>query len=104
MRYRIFSYLLLALAILNLADYVLTLRALSWGIPEGNPIMDAAIDLGLFHLVKAALPTALLLLVWLFSDRIRRIRPSIILFLGVAVLVYAGVTVWHLYGQFIKLG
>ena len=100
MRYRIFNFLLLALAALNLLDYALTLKALSRGVPEGNPLMDAALELGIFHLVKAALPTALLVLTWLFSDRIRRIRASILVLLTVAVTVYLGVTVWHIYSLF----
>ncbi len=103
MRYRVFNVLLFLLAVLNLIDYGLTLQALSHGVPEGNPIMDAALDMGIFHLVKAALPTALLLLAWLFSDRIKRVRLSVLALLTVAVLIYMGVTAWHIYGLCFKV-
>ena len=103
MRYRVFALVLLLPAVLNLVDYGLTMRALSAGVPEGNPIMAAALDLGSFPFFKAGLPTALLWLAWLASDRIRRTRLPVLTLLVMVVLIYLGVTVWQIYGLCFKV-
>ncbi len=92
--------LLIALAAMNIADYLFTLRAIYiLGVPEANPFMDAALGTPLFFIIKVVLVTAGIWLIWRLRHRWMH-RTVIAGLLGFAVLAYGGVTLWHIYGQF----
>jgi len=97
---RILAFLLLGLFLLNIADYAFTVRALSWGVPEANPFMNAIVFTALFPAVKIGLVTVSLLAIWFLRNRINRLRRVIMLALWATFLVYAGTTAWHAYWQF----
>ncbi len=84
---------------MNIADYIFTVRALSWGIKEWNPLIDAIADTYLFPLFKVGLVSAFLLFIWLFRYRINQLRIIIITGLWLVFGAYAFVTGWHIYGQ-----
>ena len=84
--------LLIALAALNIADYLLTLRALSLGAVEANPIMAAAINAGMFGPVKLLAVPLICLGIWCARDRVRLAVRGLV---AGAVVVYGGLMVWH---------
>ena len=66
-------FMLYAVALFNVADYFLTLAAVSKGAAEGNPVMDAILHTPWFPVLKlVAVPLALL---WIWRVR-RRVRPA----------------------------
>ncbi|MDA8164019.1 MAG: DUF5658 family protein [Desulfobacteraceae bacterium] len=82
----------------NLADYLLTARALAAGHREINPVMRAlfAADPLLAGIFKVATGLAVTLLIW----RFRRFRPVLRLSL-LAFGLYLALLVYHLYGIFV---
>jgi len=84
--------ILIALAAMNVADYLLTLRALSLGATEANPIMAAAMDAGMFGPVKLLAVPLICLGIWCVRDRVRLAVRGMV---AGAVAVYAGLMVWH---------
>ena len=85
---------LTTLFLLNLFDGVLTLYALSYGVAEANPIMAQALVYGPvgFLLIKVGLVTTCLIFLDKFLiGRQRRL-------LTILVVIYAAVTVWHIFG------
>ncbi|EEG78442.1 DUF5658 family protein [Dethiobacter alkaliphilus] len=69
-RDRLLWLLLLGVGVFNVADYFLTLYALSRGMREGNPVMDMIVDTVYFPKVKLVLVPLLLLLLWLNRQRV----------------------------------
>jgi len=89
---------LCALAAMNVADYLFTLRAIYvLRVPEANPIMDMTLGTPLFGAIKCLLIPALCYLLW--RARHRWQRPAIHALLLFVTVAYSGVTVWHLIGQ-----
>ncbi len=84
--------MLIAIGVFNVADYFFTLRALEAGFTEGNPFMDAIIYTSWFPAIKLLLIPCGLLAIWLVEDRLKPFSKHIIL---VALLVYAGLMVYH---------
>ena len=97
---RILSILLIGLVVMNTADYLFTVRALSWGIPEGNIFMASLAHSPWFPFIKLGVVNGGLLLVWLVRDRIFRIISLTLVGFGIVFVAYLLVTVWHIYGQF----
>lgn len=87
--------LLVLFNIFNIADYLFTLKALSSGFREGNPIMDAMfrispIAAGAFKVFLTLLITAF---VWYFK-RYRVVLEISILF----IIMYMSLIAYHIYG------
>ena len=99
---RIFGSLLFFLGILNILDYFFTVKALSLGADEANPVMLAAMETTdyLFPLIKLVLVPLGLFGVWLARGRIAKRSRVIMASLWVVTLAYATVTGWHLYGLY----
>ncbi len=88
--------ILIALAAMNVADYLLTLRALSLGATEANPIMAAAMDAGLFGPVKLLAVPLVCLGIWCARARLRLAVRGMV---AGAAVIYGGLMVWHVIGQ-----
>jgi hypothetical protein len=88
---------LLLFNVYNLADYILTARALAAGHREVNPVMRALFDADplLAAIFKIATGLAVTLLIW----RFRRFRP-ILQFSLFAFGLYLALIAYHLYGAF----
>ncbi|MFP4199825.1 MAG: DUF5658 family protein [Bacillota bacterium] len=86
------EYVLAVIALLNFADYFLTLRAISLGIREGNPYMAGLIETPWFAIVK-------LLVVPAGLYRIHTLRRGIgwisLALLALVLALYTFVTVYH---------
>jgi hypothetical protein len=84
---------LMVFFLLNLADLLLTVRALSLGAIEGNPIMRFLFDIdpALAALFKVAVGAAIALAIW-SARRYRRILETSLVIVAVmtAVLLYHG--------------
>jgi hypothetical protein len=84
---------LLVFVLLNLADLLLTVRALSMGAVEGNPIMAFlfAVDPTLAAMFKVVVGAGIALAVW-SARRYRRILETSLVMVAVmtAVLLYHG--------------
>jgi hypothetical protein len=89
---KILQTLLVTLAVMNVADYLLTLRAISFGAVEANPVMAAAMDAGMFGPVKLLAVPLICLGIWCVRDRVRLAVRGMV---AGAVAVYAGLMVWH---------
>ena len=89
------AVLLIVVNCLNLADFALTLRALSLGSTEVNPVMRTLFVSSplLAGLVKVALIIVATLLVWRFRKYRRTLIAAIIM-----VAVFAAVFFYHMYG------
>ena len=96
---RALGVLLVLLAVLNGADYVLTLRSLAMGASELNPVMDAAIAAQQFALWKLVLPTLGIAGIWYLRTHIVDRRTYIVRLLVFTVTVYVAVVGWHVYHQ-----
>ena len=95
--HRTIGLLLLGVLALNLIDYGLTLRALSLGATEGNPIMDWMLQRPpAFDLYKLVAVPSFLVAVW----RLRhRVDPRRMAYYAWAVfLPYLSLMGWHVYG------
>ena len=97
---RMMAFLLISLFIMNIADYFFTVRALSWGIIEWNPLINAIAHTQLFPILKIGLVSAFLLFIWLFRYHINRLLLLIMTELWLVFGFYALVNGWHIYGQF----
>ncbi len=86
---------LIGIGIFNFADYFLTLRALSLGIPEGNPYMDALIGTPWFAVVKLIVVPAGLYRIWMVRHGMQWISRGLLVFVLAA---YTWVTVYHMFG------
>jgi hypothetical protein len=93
------EYALVALLVLfnvfNVADYLFTLKALSSGFKEGNPIMDAMFSISpvaaaAFKILMTLILTAF---VWFFK-RYRAVLEISILF----IVIYMALIAYHIYG------
>lgn len=89
--------LLVTIGLCNVADFVLTLRAVPLGARELNPLMSAILDTPWFPLYKLGVVPVLLLALWLVRERMgRRLMPYVYLvsvaYLG--LMAYHGVLVW----------
>ncbi|MHB9149581.1 MAG: DUF5658 family protein [Thermoleophilia bacterium] len=90
----VFTLLVIA-NVLNVLDFLFTLRALAHGAEEANPIMRAlfSLDPATAGVVKVALVLGVSLLIW----RFRRYRLTLLA--GVMLpLVFGLVFLYHLYG------
>jgi hypothetical protein len=87
--------LLLALNILNLADFALTMNALAIGGGEANPIMRSLFDLSPVYagVFKVIVIFAVSLLIW----RLRRFRSALQIAL-VLLVVFVGLFLYHIVG------
>ncbi len=87
------AVVLLVFVLLNLADLLLTVRALSLGAVEGNPIMAFlfAVDPTLAAMFKVVVGAGIALAVW-SARRYRRILETSLIIVAVmtAVLLYHG--------------
>lgn len=97
---RILAIILISLFIMNIADYIFSVRALSWGIKEWNPLINATIGTYLFPILKIGLVSMFLLFIWLCRYRINRLRIIIMTGLWFTFVAYVLVTGWHIYGHF----
>lgn len=93
-------FLLATVNVLNVADFALTLNALSHGFAEGNPLMGFMLELspawaGIFKMLCILLAS---LLVW----RLKRYRKALVMAIAMLV-IFAGIFVWHLYGLAVML-
>lgn len=84
--------LLIALAVMNVADYLLTLRAISFGAVEANPIMAAAMDAGLFGPVKLLAVPLVCAGIWCARARLRLAVRGMV---AGAAVIYGALMVWH---------
>jgi len=92
---RTFKILLVALAAMNAADYVLTLRAVYMlGCAEGNPLMAPVLGLGTaaFPLIKLLAVPLICLGIWTVRDKLGLAVREMV---AGAVVVYSGLMVWH---------
>ena len=96
---RILKAVLVALAALNVADYFFTLRAVSFGVAEGNPAMDAAMGTPLFALVKLVVVPLACFVIWRTRDKWCRTRFLVSGLLIFVTVAYSMVTVWHFWWQ-----
>jgi hypothetical protein len=89
------AVLLLIVNFLNLADFALTLNALSLGGYEVNPVMRALFISSplLAGLVKVALIVVATLLVWFFRKYRRTLIAAVLM-----VAIFAAVFFYHIYG------
>ncbi|MCL6473160.1 MAG: DUF5658 family protein [Firmicutes bacterium] len=89
--------LLILFNMLNVADFIFTLRALSYGFSEGNPVMNMLFTVGpsAAGLFKFALAGVITVAIWLFR-RYRLVLEFSIFFLFVYMLLIA----YHIYGTF----
>ena len=95
------AILLLGIGLFNITDYFFTVKALSLGAREANPIMNMIVHTPLFPLVKLILVPGALVLIWIFRSKIKRLRKQIMLLLLVAFMGYLAVNVYHLYWKYI---
>ena len=97
---RLFLYILWTIGIFNLADYAFTMRAIYiLGVPEANPVMDAALGTPFFALVKLVLVPLGLYFIWWVRGSIRLARPLMLVGVGVSFAAYTLLTAYHIYGQ-----
>jgi len=87
--------LLIVFNLLNLADYFFTVKALSAGFIEGNPIMDKLFSVGPAAAVifKVSLAVTITAIVWVFR-KYRVVLEVSILF----ILLYMCLIAYHIYG------
>ena len=79
---------------LNVADYYLTLSAVSKGATEANPIMAAILHTPMFPVVKLFCIPAILCMIWVARANV---RPAIVRVVWVPVVAYVLLGMWHLY-------
>ena len=90
---------LITLALLNVADYGFTMRAVYiLGVPEANPFMDITLGTPLFAVVKLLIVPSACYLLWAIRDKWQG-RSVIGFLLLFVIFAYGGVTLWHIYGQ-----
>ncbi len=89
---------LIGLVIFNAIDYVATIRAISHGAEEHNPIINAILYTPLFPLYKLLIIPAALYWVWFVRTKWQHNRVILVDMIGLFVL-YAMLTGWHLWGQ-----
>jgi hypothetical protein len=93
-------WLLAAVNVLNIADYVLTLNALSHGFAEANPVMGLLFDMN--PALAGIFKTLAVLLASLLAWQLKRYRKALLVAIGMLV-VFAGVFAWHLCGAMLML-
>jgi hypothetical protein len=93
-------WLLAAVNVLNIADYVLTLNALSHGFAEGNPVMGLLFDMN--PALAGIFKTLAVLLASLLTWQLKRYRKALVVAIGMLV-VFAGVFAWHLCGLMVMI-
>ena len=102
MRDKILAYLLALTAILNVADYAFTLRAVHiMGKAEANPVMDAILHTPFFPIYKVILVPLGIYFLWRVRNKVRFTRHLIRLGAAVGFVVYGALTGWHIWGQFL---
>ena len=89
------AILLFNIALLSIIDYLFTIRAVSRGLKEFNPVMDPILHTPLFPLIKVVFVPLALLWAWLNHDRWQHNR-LINLGIWILFLVYGVLTVWHI--------
>jgi len=96
------AILLFNIALLSIIDYLYTVRAVSHGLKEFNPVMVPILHTPLFPLIKMFIIPLTLLWVWLNRDKWQH---NWLINFGIWVLfmVYGGLTVWHIMVQ-MRLG
>ncbi|HHX74293.1 MAG TPA: hypothetical protein GX699_05245 [Firmicutes bacterium] len=97
---KVLAALLSLTALLNIADYIFTLRAVHvLGKPEANPVIDSILHTPWFPIYKVIFVPLCICFLWYVRDKVRYTR---LIPLGAAVsfAVYAVLTGWHIYMQF----
>jgi len=97
---KVLATLLSSTALLNIADYLFTLRAVHvLGRPEANPVIKSILHTPWFPIYKVILVPLCVCFLWYFRDKVRCTR---LIPLGAAVsfAVYTVLTGWHIYMQF----
>jgi len=94
--------LLLNIALLSIIDCLYTISAVSYGLGEVNPIMDAIIQTPLFPLIKLFIIPIALLWLWTIRDKWQH-NGLINLGLWTLFVFYGALTVWHIMVQ-VRLG
>ena len=92
------AIMLFSIFILNLVDYIFTVRAIGMGFEEANPVINALLHAPLFPIVKIGLVTLGLVLIWQFRHRTIRIKKLILALLTITFLAYGAVSIYHIYG------
>ena len=98
MKSRKLFFMLITICVLNIADYLFTLRALSYGALEANPLMNPIIAEFMGFVVKVLLVPLGLLFIWHTRHKWSRAKPLIIAGIYALFIAYSAVTVWHIYG------
>lgn len=95
-----FALLLLLLVMLNLVDFALTARALSFGYKEGNPIIKYLFGLGpeFAGYFKIGMAVVFALVTWVY----RRHRSVVVATLFV-VGIYLDLILYHLMGDLLVI-
>ncbi len=94
------AFLLISISAFNIADYIFTERAISWGIEEANPWVLLMMETGYYPFLKIGLVSFLLLGIWYARFHFNNLSRAIIFGLWLTFVSYFAVTVWHIYGQF----
>ena len=85
--------ILILTATFNILDYFFTLKAVSAGMVEGNPAMEAILHTPLFPAVKLLLVPLMLWVLWRYRERVPRLRY----YVWVPFVAYAILTGWHVF-------
>ena len=81
----ILKYLLIGTAAFNVADYLLTVLAISMGHQEANPLINLIVDTAMFPAVKILIIPVLLYSVW---TRRHEVGTRILFYSGLVFTVY----------------
>ena len=93
--------ILIILGLLNIADYLFTQRAFNILLhPEANPLINLTLGTPWFFIVKVIGVSIALLYIWHIREKWMQ-NKFISRLLFFVTFAYSGVTVWHLYGQFV---
>lgn len=96
---KVLKAILILLSCFNIIDGVSTQIALSGGAVEANPVINLLVGTPYFLILKLLLIPAVCILLW--HTRRLWMQPFISRLLVFVTAAYAGVTVWHMWGQFL---
>ncbi len=98
---RILVWVLIALAALNIFDYLCTIQAVYLlGVPEGNPLMDALLGTAWFGIVKLFFIPIGLYFVWSKRRGLGWVSVSLLV---LALAAYTAVAAYHSIGTLVHL-
>lgn len=70
--FMIVGVMLVLTGLFNVLDYYFTLKALSIGYEEANPVVDIILDTPLFPIIKLVVIPAMLFIIWLLRDKVEK--------------------------------